>query len=78
MSPEATYRASSIVKLADFIAIIEMGDRKIVLRAATGEQGEKGPLPYVEVREGESKLGYCMTRESQFEDLWNFFVKGCR
>jgi len=60
-------------------AVIEMGDRKIVFRTATGEQGEEGPFPFVEVLEdGGSKAGYCLTHESQFEYLWRFLEAGCR
>jgi len=70
------------------VAVIEMGNRKIVLRAATGEQGEKGPFPFVELQEkGKDPVsgepyhfsgGFCMTRESEFEDLWKFLEAGCR
>ena len=63
--------------------IIKMGDRSIVFRAATGEQGEEGPFPYVEVvkKEGEgisSSTGFSLTRESEFEALWKFLEAGCR
>ena len=57
--------------------IFEMGDRRIIFRAATGEQGSGGPFPFVElvtkVSEGQSKgMGFCLIRESQFDELWKF------
>uniref|UniRef100_A0A6M3MGD6 Uncharacterized protein n=1 Tax=viral metagenome TaxID=1070528 RepID=A0A6M3MGD6_9ZZZZ len=63
--------------------IFEMGERMIVFRAATGEHGSEGPFPYVELRtkvsEGQSKgTCFCLTRESQFEDLWKALEAGCR
>ena len=74
-----TYRVSNIVRINEFEAIIEMGDRKIVFRAATGEQGEKGPFTFVELlEEGEDSGGFCLTMESEFNDLWKFLEAGCR
>ena len=65
-----------------------MGDRKIVFRVATGEQGEKGPFPFVDFQEkGKDPVsdepyhfsgGFCMTQESEFNDLWKFLEAGCR
>jgi hypothetical protein len=73
-----TYRVSHIVRASEIEVIIEMGDRKIVFRAATGERGEKGPFPFVELQEnGEDSGGFCMT-ESEFDDLWEFLEAGCR
>ena len=82
-----TFRRSNIVRINEFEAIIEMGDRKIVLRAATGEQGEKGPFTFVELQEKGKAVsgepyhfsgGFCMTQESEFNDLWKFLEAGCR
>lgn len=83
-----TYRVSHIVRVNEFEAIIEMGDRKIVFRVATGEQGEEGPFPFVELQEkGKDPVsgepyrfsgGFCLTTESEFEDLWKFLEVRCR
>ncbi len=71
------YRVSNIVDVKDFAIAIDMGDRKIVFRAATGEQGEKGPFPFVELHEETGVGGFLMT-ESHFEDIWKFLEAGCR
>ena len=73
-----TYRVSHIVRASEIEVIIEMGDRKIVFRAATGEQGEKGPFPFVELHEETGVGGFCIIQESQFDDLWKFLEAGCR
>jgi hypothetical protein len=74
-----TFRVSNIVRINEFEAIIEMGDRKIVFRAATGEQGEKGPFTFVELQEEDSAVqGFCITQETQFDDLWALLEAGCR
>ena len=73
------FRVSNIIDVNEFETVIEMGNRKIILRAATGEQGSDGPFTYVQVLEDEeSKAAYCLTRESQFNDLWKFLEAGCR
>ncbi len=41
--------------------------------------GEKGPFTYVELEgAGKDPVGFCITQESQFDDLWSLLEAGCR
>ena len=60
--------------------IFEMGDRRIIFRAATGEQGSGGPFPLVElmtkVSEGQSQgEALCLSKESDFDELWKLLSR---
>ena len=68
-----------VFRISSKEAIIEMGDRRIIFRPATGEQGEKGPFPFVELQEEQTGTGgFCISQESQFNNLWKFLEAGCR
>ena len=61
-------------------AVIEMGDRRIIFRAATGEQGPDGPFPFVSrmTKTGEGRWegeGFCLSMESDFDDLWKLLSR---
>ena len=66
-------------KITEQVAIIQMGGRRITFRVATGEQGEKGPFTYVHLEgAGRDPVGFCITQESQFENLWKLLEARCR
>lgn len=59
---------------SDGISII-CGDRRILVRPATGEMGPKGPFPFITLtREGlaraDGKDGFCLHSEDVFNELW--------
>ncbi len=56
------------------------GDRRIIVRPATGEQGPEGPFPYITLmREGRldstkrvrANDGFCLHSEDAFNEIWN-------
>ncbi len=67
---------------SDGISLI-CGDRRILVRPATGETGPKGPFPFISLTEEgstkrrnsgntfrRSKRGFCLHSEDVFNELW--------
>ena len=61
---------------SDGISLI-CGDRRILVRPATGETGPKGPFPFITLTEefvlpsGATLKGFCLHSEDVFNELWD-------
>jgi len=60
---------------SDGISIV-CGDRRILVRPATGEMCTKGPFPFINLKEEfvlteGSKEGFCLHSEDVFNELWD-------
>lgn len=47
------------------------GERRILVRPATGETGPKGPFPFIGLTEGVEGAGFCLHSEDVFNELWD-------
>ena len=59
---------------SDGISLI-CGDRKIIVRPATGEMSSKGPPPFISLTEAGSIKGFCLHSEDVFNELWDKLEK---
>ncbi len=50
---------------------IVCGERRILVKPATGEMGPKGPFPFITLSEGIERAGFCLHSEDVFNELWN-------
>ncbi len=55
---------------SDGISII-CGERRILVKPATGEMGPKGPFPFITLTEGVEAAGFCLHSEDVFNELWD-------